>query len=346
MGRNTQKTKESFNEELLLFSDGHFSLVGEYVTASKGKCTLKCNITGKTFERNCKDSLRTKGCPYCSSAKHLFIAPKDRYYDYVNDFPKLCEENNFELISTSIRADEKVCIKHQECGQTFEIKPVEFKRNIYCRCCDRKIKRINDIKREIYNLVKDEYSLIGEYVNTKTKLTLQHNVCGHTYQVLYHGFKKGNRCPYCMSSKGEQKIIEFLDTLNIDYEFQKTFDDLLGVGGRNLSYDFYIPKYNTLIEYQGEFHDNSYGVAYIQSKDEYETQKEHDILKRQYADEHEIKLLEIWHTDFDNIDTILFNYFHIETLLESNESKAFNSLCNLEEKSFKKILYILNNYKL
>lgn len=344
MGRKPQKTKESFNEELLLFSEGHFSLVGEYITSKNGKCTLRCNITGKTFERNCKDSLKTKGCPYCSNAKHLFISPKDRYYDYVNDFPKLCKENKFELISTSIRAEEKVAIKHQECGQTFEIKPIEFRKNIYCRCCENKIKRISDIKNEIYDLVKDEYSLIGEYVNTKTKITLKHNICGHTYQVLYHGFKKGNRCPYCMSSKGEKKIIEFLDTVNIDYEFQKTFDDLLGVGGRNLSYDFYIPKYNTLIEYQGEFHDNSYGIANIQSKDAYEIQKGHDILKRKYADENGIKLLEIWYNDFDNINEILLEYFGVENLLTFNEMGIFSNLYKLNKTSFEKMIYIFNNF--
>jgi len=77
---------------------------------------------------------------------------------------------------------------------------------------------------------------------------------------------------------------------------------LIGVGGGNLSYDFYLPNYNLLIEYQGEFHD---GTAIQQSKEKFKKQLEHDKRKREYADNHNINLLEIWYWDFDNIEKIL-----------------------------------------
>ena len=81
----------------------------------------------------------------------------------------------------------------------------------------------------------------------------------------------------------------------------------MGVGGKTLPYDFYLPEYNLLIEYQGEFHD---GTAYrkgLQTKNEYLDRIEHDKRKRVYAIKNNIKLIEIWYWDFNKIDEILTN---------------------------------------
>jgi len=43
---------------------------------------------------------------------------------------------------------------------------------------------------------------------------------------------------------------------------------------------FYIPKYNTLIENQGEFHDNSGEAFSLQDNKHYEIQKMHGIYKK------------------------------------------------------------------
>lgn len=43
---------------------------------------------------------------------------------------------------------------------------------------------------------------------------------------------------------------------------QKEFDNLLGVKNGKLKFDFYLPTYNFLIEYQGEYHDGSITNSY------------------------------------------------------------------------------------
>lgn len=129
-----------------------------------------------------------------------------------------------------------------------------------------------------------------------------------------HGF----RCPECQYSKGEKRIEEYLllnnwikieekifNELNENDKYyipQKTYDKLIGLGNGLLSYDFYLPQYNLLLEYQGEFHD---GTAYQQSKEKFLKQQEHDKRKREYANKNNIRLLEIWYWDYENIDKIL-----------------------------------------
>jgi hypothetical protein len=88
-------------------------------------------------------------------------------------------------------------------------------------------------------------------------------------------------------------------------ESQKIFYGLIGIRGGSLSYDFYLPKYNLLIEYQGEFHDGIAGNGNYYMKQNLKRQQEHDKRKKEYALNNNIKLLEIWYWDFDRIEEIL-----------------------------------------
>ena len=109
-------------------------------------------------------------------------------------------------------------------------------------------------------------------------------------------------CKSCNTSKLENKTELILKKYKINYETQKKFKNLLGVGNRNLSYDFYLPDYNILLECQGEFHD---GTAHTQSNYDFEIQQEHDRRKFNYAIKHNYIPLEIWYWDYDNIEEIL-----------------------------------------
>jgi hypothetical protein len=112
------------------------------------------------------------------------------------------------------------------------------------------------------------------------------------------------RCPECQFSKGEKRISEWLLKNNIEYIAQKEFDGLLGLRNGKLSYDFFLPQYNLLIEYQGEQHD--YYIPNIhKTEQKFQRQQEHDLRKREYAKENNIKLLEIWYWDYGNIEEIL-----------------------------------------
>lgn len=133
-------------------------------------------------------------------------------------------------------------------------------------------------------------------------------------------------CPECNKSKGEEKIntlfikYNFIKIKQNDYDnstsidkitnkyfiYQSTFKDLLGIGNGLLSYDFYLPQYNLLIEYQGEQHER-YIHGFHKSKKDFEKQLEHDRRKHEYAKNNNINLLVIWYKDFDSIEETLIN---------------------------------------
>ena len=99
---------------------------------------------------------------------------------------------------------------------------------------------------------------------------------------------------------------------NIEFTPQKTFSNLLGIGNKQLSYDFHIPSKNLLIEFQGRQH---YTPVDFSSKDmeqaekNFEKQQEHDKRKREYAQQNNIDLLEITYLEEDKIEKILDKIF-------------------------------------
>lgn len=126
---------------------------------------------------------------------------------------------------------------------------------------------------------------------------------GHEWEAIVETRTQRNYgCPTCAEPKGEKRIRKWLKENGISFIPQNEFNGLIGIGGGNLSYDFYLPEHNLLIEYQGEFHD---GKVNDYVKQNLEHQQEHDKRKKKYADQNRIKLLEIWYWDYENIEEIL-----------------------------------------
>ena len=167
---------------------------------------------------------------------------------------------------------------------------------------------IDNIKKFIKDNLRTDILLSDVFENSNKKLKFQ--CCkGHTFEMAWKHYKQFHGCPECSKSLGEEAISRFLNKNKIKYEYQVRYEELLGINGGELSYDFFLPKYNLLIEYQGEYHD---GNVRNQTKEKLKSQKEHDKRKRKYAKENNIDLLEIWYWDYKNIDIILNNKLKIK----------------------------------
>ncbi len=136
------------------------------------------------------------------------------------------------------------------------------------------------------------------------------------------------RCPECQYSKGEEKIsncfmdIGFIKINDGDYKIlddnfkekykyyipQKKFDGLVGLGNGLLSYDFYLPQYNLLIEYQGKQHYEPIdfaGKGEEWALEQFQGVQIRDQIKRDYCKKNNIILIEIPYWDYNNIESIL-----------------------------------------
>lgn len=303
-----------------LYSD-KISIIDETYINTKHKASFICNIHNKEFNSYLTNILQGNcaGCELCKSESK-------RKIDLKKVLPKIKNKHlkviGHHLIKSHIYIDFN-CLN---CGNNFSQRKdsIIYKdNNIDCPYCGNKKnrefkngiwefqKKTTDIyKREVYELVGDEYEVLDEYMGALTPIHMKHNLCGEIWKIKPNNFLSNNRrCPYCSSSKGEDKIKSFLDSYNISYEFQKKFDGLVGVGNGLLSYDFYIKENNILIEFQGEQHEKP--KDFFGGKDTFVIQQEHDKRKREYAEQNNIKLLEIWYYDFDNIESILKSHLSL-----------------------------------
>lgn len=60
-----------------------------------------------------------------------------------------------------------------------------------------------EFERDVFNAVKDEYTVIGKYINTDTKVKIRHNICNKEFEVRPYLFlgKISTRCPHCNGNK-------------------------------------------------------------------------------------------------------------------------------------------------
>ena len=114
-------------------------------------------------------------------------------------------------------------------------------------------------------------------------------------------FKDGRRCPKCKKSKGEIEISKILDLYNIKYEEEYRFENCKFK--YTLPFDFYLPEYNTCIEYDGIQH--FYIIEQFGGLDGFISSKIRDTIKNIYCENNNIKLIRIPYWEFNNIETII-----------------------------------------
>ena len=210
---------------------------------------------------------------------------------------------------------EYICLKHKTCGNEFtsridsvlHIRPGKDHGTRCPHCFGIHKYTIDDIRTFVNVDTNGEYKLLSKkYINNKSKILVKHVSCGNNYYVRTDTFIRGSRCPYCIEYKNEKTITEYLNDNDIDFEPQKSFEGL--IGKKNLlSVDFFIPKYNLIIEYDGEYH-------YLEEKhatreDAFENQKANDNKKDVYFKENGYNLLRIPFWMRDDIDELLTETF-------------------------------------
>lgn len=107
-------------------------------------------------------------------------------------------------------------------------------------------------------------------------------------------------------SFGELYIKECLELYNISYTKEYSFKDCLSENNYPLRFDYFLPDYNLLIEFQGQHHYQPVNKGWRAKKVTKQTQLR-DKIKRKYAFNNQIALLEIPYWEKNNITSILIN---------------------------------------
>lgn len=106
--------------------------------------------------------------------------------------------------------------------------------------------------------------------------------CGNIAYVSQGNLTNGTASCGCSRSKGEQQIIEYLQSHNISYKKEAEFEGCVNPKTKkSLRFDFYLPEYETCIEYNGQQH--YVPVEYFGGEEKFISQKENDTLKEKFC---------------------------------------------------------------
>lgn len=132
--------------------------------------------------------------------------------------------------------------------------------------------------------------------------------CKKTFTVPIERVSNGitSSCGCKKISRGEEKLIKILNDNNIQYYYQYSFNDCVNPEtGRVLRFDFFLPQYNSCIEYDGQQHFLEFVRKYSSGWNNlitYEQNHKRDLIKDSYCKEHNIFLLRIPYYDYNTMD--------------------------------------------
>lgn len=310
-------------------NEGYKLISTEYIGA-KYKLKLLCGSEHE-FEMNFHHFQEGHRCPFCNFK--IQSEEKTFSYEYVKSF---IENQGFKLLSDEYIHGQIPLDIQCPYNHIYQVRFVNFKSGTRCPYCagryatkDNNLLICNPELCEEWDYSKNQKRPEEYTPNSNQKAWWKCKKCNHEWEAKIAGRNSRHiGCPRCKISHGERKIFDILvninyipisqkqynklndfNKLNENYFIsQKRFNGLYGVGNRHLSYDFYLPNQNLLIEFQGQYHD---GKAKKQTKKDFQKQQEHDRRKKEYAEENNINLLEIWYWDYNNIKEILLNVLKI-----------------------------------
>jgi hypothetical protein len=267
-----------------------YSLVN-YKTFHKN-IKIICPIHGYFFQTPHNHIYYKNGCPKCSSTYRKttenFIKESKKMHGNKYDYSLVNYINN----ETKVKI---ICPKHG----VFQQKPNSHLRGSICKKCSNEI--ISESKRKsTEQFIKEskeihgdkyDYSLVN-YINSNIKVKIICPIHG-LFEQNPNSHLSNHGCPICKESKGEKQIRILLENNNIKYISQKKFK-----GCKNkflLPFDFYLPKQNTCIEFDGKHHfeiNNFFG-----GKKSFKNIKKNDNIKNDFCKNYNIKIIRIKYTE-------------------------------------------------
>lgn len=283
---------------------------------SQARIKANCDYCGDEYEpcfyifMNGRKVIQKDCCSNCTGKKTSEVSWRKRAEKYIGLAKSICEEDGYILLTTvddyiDLHMDiEFICPKHGYQTMMFD----NFIRGHRCKDCSYE-ERAKNLRHDI-NYIKDRIESVNgnkllnpeDYKDTFTRNLNIQCKCGNIFTTSFSNYDKHgvNSCfsCSCKESSGEERIRKFLELNKIEFAQEKRFEDCRDK--KSLPFDFYLPQYNLLIEFDGQQHyEPKFG------EDSFVQLQKHDKIKNQYCKDNNINLLRIPYWDGNDIEEII-----------------------------------------
>jgi hypothetical protein len=268
-------------KELIKIKYSHITILNDTNVKSMDRIYFSCEKHGVSNSRY--DHFMRNGCTMCNKEKRLlnnylkFVDKANIIHNYKYNYDKTKYINNKTLILIT-------CNKHGD----FIQRPDNHLSGSGCTYCNYKLSNIDFINR-CYEIHGNKYRYDKTiYKNSNSYITIICEKHGE-FKQLARIHLSGYGCQKCSYSIGENKISKLLNEHNVVFKQQYTFDNCKNK--IKLRFDFYLPFFNTCIEYNGLQHYSP--IEYFGGQEAFENQLKIDLIKKNYCKNNKIKLIVI-----------------------------------------------------
>lgn len=195
-----KKTHEEFVSEVERLFEGSYEFLTKYINKNSFIKTkhLMCNYVWEVRAGSLLKRLNN-GKIVCPQCNNQIIGTTSSFKEKVNKLT----DGEYVVLGTYINANTRVKMQHRLCKHIYGVTPANFiQGKVRCPdCSPSKKKDTYQFKIEVFNLEGNNYIVIGEYVNSSTKIAIQHAACGSKFESTPNSFLRGTRCPECAGNK-------------------------------------------------------------------------------------------------------------------------------------------------
>lgn len=250
-------------------------------------------------------------CKSCSMAEASNRTLNKRREEYMSKLSDICDKKGYLLLSDGSEIFKNTSYIRYKCMLHGEhsMKVANMLSGKGCpECASLNNRKLFQLKQsDILERVKECGGTLlnpEDYINQSTyNLRFICPECGKEFITCLQKYTQhgGQVCKECSGreSLGEKKVRYYLDKQEIEYIQYYWFPDCRDINP--LPFDFYIPKMNTIIEFDGRQHfEDTDHFSYS-----YEKTADHDTIKNNYCTDKGIRLIRISYKQINHISEIL-----------------------------------------
>lgn len=283
---------------------------------------FKCKLCGRHIEVKTGELFKEKRKHICSKCYY-------KRQDTIKNEELIKERLKNKAYNITFFIKDRNGIRHnmvnftcQKCGRINTKEVANFLRQKYnCNYCEGK-KESKDTDRfleELQQKAGNKFTLLSEYINIKTNIRVKCNNCGFIRDVKPNTLLSSCYCPKCekRGSIGEKKISNFLEEHGINFIPQMYFSNWnIGIH----YFDFYIPEYNLVLEFNGIQHYN-FNEHFHKTVENFEHRKQKDKIKKETAVRNSLNYVSVKYTLLDKLDSVLNYIFNSTTIPQGSRGK-------------------------
>jgi Zn finger protein HypA/HybF involved in hydrogenase expression len=280
-----------------------------HINGEQSKIPVVCKTCDYKWSPRIHDHVRGTGCPRCAN-----IIPWN-YENFIQRSLSIhCDKFDYSQVTSDmiINSHSKIPVTCRNCSHNWKVTIANhINHRTGCPRCFRTVwtlsvlmERATEIHGDLY-----DYSSINEsdIQNTKSKVQVICKQCNHRWLVTIGShIYSSSGCPCCRSSKGERKIMTYLNSKGITYQSQFR---IVSLPTRRYDFGFYYNSKWFIIEYDGSQHFEYVPYFHVDIED-FLNDQSIDHLKTQNALQEGYCVIRIDYTQLSNIP------YHIDRALE------------------------------